>query len=106
MNLLIDFERLPAQVRATVAELERATSKCTGFLLNLCLSYGGRAEIVSACRNIAKEVQQSTLDIAEIDENTFQSYLSTKNIKGESCESACQRLVESYCRKIVHEFIR
>jgi undecaprenyl pyrophosphate synthase len=49
MNILIhyhyihiDFEKLPPKVRSSVEQLEKATAECTGFLVNICLSYGSR----------------------------------------------------------------
>lgn len=60
-NLLLtstDFEKLPAKVRTSVIELERATAECTGFLVNICLSYGSRAEIIMACNSAIAEKQQ------------------------------------------------
>lgn len=53
-----DFEKLPAKVRTSVIELERATAECTGFLVNICLSYGSRAEIIMACNSAIAEKQQ------------------------------------------------
>jgi undecaprenyl diphosphate synthase len=40
--LSTDFARLPAAVQRSVESLVSATSDCSGFLLNICLSYGGR----------------------------------------------------------------
>ena len=35
-------------------------------IFNICLNYGGQDEIVEATKKIAKEVQNGTLDISEI----------------------------------------
>lgn len=59
---LPDFEKLPPKVRSAVIELEKATSKCTGFLVNICLSYGSRAEIVMACNSAIAEKHQHQAD--------------------------------------------
>jgi hypothetical protein len=56
----VDFDRLPFQVQHSVRELEQATEKCNGFLLNICLSYGARAEIVGACKSIVSELLSKT----------------------------------------------
>ncbi len=37
-----------------VSEVEELTEHCSGMLLNICLSYGGRNEIIGACRQIAQ----------------------------------------------------
>lgn len=54
----LDFEKLPPKVRSSVEVLEKATADCTGFLLNICLSYGSRAEIVMACNAAIVEKQK------------------------------------------------
>ena len=46
----------------------------------LALSYSGRAEIVEAVRAIAGQVQQGTLDPAEITEETLSQHLYTKHV--------------------------
>ncbi len=37
-----------------VSEVEELTAHCSGMLLNICLSYGGRNEIIGACQQIAQ----------------------------------------------------
>jgi Putative undecaprenyl diphosphate synthase len=53
--LFTDFQKLPPKVRSAVRELEKETAQCTGFLVNICLSYGSRAEIVMACNAAVAE---------------------------------------------------
>ena len=45
-----------------------ATSHCTGLTLQLAINYGSRAEIVDACRALAQQVKDGTLQPKEIDE--------------------------------------
>ena len=51
--------------------------------MNICLSYGGRGEILGATRNIVDDVLQGTLDPKKIDENTFEERLLTYNCGGD-----------------------
>lgn len=53
--LFTDFQKLPPKVRSAVRELEKETAQCTGFLVNICLSYGSRAEVVMACNAAVAE---------------------------------------------------
>ena len=54
------------------------TAHCEdGLLLNICLSYGSRGEIVRACRQLATDVQQGTLSLQEITEDAVQQRLLT-----------------------------
>ena len=50
------------------------------FLLNIAISYGGRAEIVDAVRKIGEEIRDGNLLPEEIDEKIFESYLYTEGI--------------------------
>ncbi len=69
-------EELPRSVRR---ELERAVERTranTGLLLNVALSYGGRAEIVDACRAIVR----AGLEPEAIDEEVFADHLYTAGL--------------------------
>lgn len=45
-----------------------ATAGNTGMTLNLCINYGGRAELVDAARRLAADVQAGLLAVEDIDE--------------------------------------
>jgi undecaprenyl diphosphate synthase len=63
--------RLDELPRSARNELDRTIAMTGGNRgLNLCLalSYGGRAEIVDACRRMAREVAEGTLAVDDIDE--------------------------------------
>jgi len=72
--------RLPTDVRTVLEETRNATSKNTGMILNLALSYGGRDDIVNAARQCAEAVQLGNIRSDEITEDLFQSYLSTNGM--------------------------
>lgn len=55
---LPDFERLPPLVQQAVRALVSSTSHCSGFTVNVCLSYGARAELAQACSAIATEARR------------------------------------------------
>lgn len=81
-NLLfpLDLDRLPEKVQHAVRDLETATAGCTGFEMNICMSYGSRQEIVDVCKVMAGEVSSGNLCIDDITEQTFSSRLQTKDI--------------------------
>ena len=62
---------LPKNVIETRNKLEELTKNNTGGLLNICLNYGGRSEIIDACKKIIKD----NIDIENIDEELFSKYL-------------------------------
>ena len=62
------IHELPGSAQKQLAKSIEALSKNTGLTLVLALSYGGRAELVDATREIAREVKTGHLDIADIDD--------------------------------------
>ncbi len=50
------------------------------MILNLCISYGGRAEIVDAVKGIAAEAASGSLDPDSIDEAIFAKHLYSPEI--------------------------
>lgn len=66
---------LPEGARRTLEETMAASANNTGLVLNLALSYGGRAEILDAVKNIALECKAGRLDPAELTEDHISSHL-------------------------------
>jgi undecaprenyl diphosphate synthase len=56
------------------------TSAHTGMILALALNYGGRAEIVDATRQIAKEYKSGELTLEDIDEQCINQHLYTAGL--------------------------
>jgi undecaprenyl diphosphate synthase len=77
LQVIGDSDELPLSTRQAVQSAISYTSQCQGMTLSLALSYGGRADIVSAARAIALRVQSGQLLPEEVTEQTFQSALST-----------------------------
>jgi undecaprenyl diphosphate synthase len=64
--------------KGTLKALEDTMDKLSGndgMILNLCLSYGGRAEIVDAARELARAAARGEMDPGAIDEQTFSTFL-------------------------------
>ena len=70
-------ERLPLIVRLPLKALIRETSRNTGLVLNLALSYGGRAEITETVKQIALDIKRGALNIDDISESMISHRLST-----------------------------
>lgn len=74
------LSELPEALQATLREGREATSQNTGLRLNLCLNYGGRAEIVDVARALARKAQAGTLDPEAIDEAAVAGELYAANL--------------------------
>ncbi len=64
-------ERLPQHVQMLLEQVTAYTAKNEGMWLNLALSYGGRAEIVRAVRQIAEDVKAGRVQPADVDEDSL-----------------------------------
>ncbi len=80
LNAIGDIDRLPDDVRAALDETLRTTAGNKGLRLTLSLSYGSRAEIVSAVREIARKAAGGELDPASISEETVADHLYTREM--------------------------
>lgn len=80
LKIVGNMETIPSSLRESFEKLEKKTENNTGLQLNLAFNYGGRAEIVNACKNIASKVKDGILNIDDITEDTFKDYLYTKDI--------------------------
>ncbi|MGX1982781.1 undecaprenyl diphosphate synthase [Thermolongibacillus altinsuensis] len=73
-------EQLPAHTLRAVEKAIEETKNNTGLILNFALNYGSRAEITNAVRNIIQDIQSGKVDINEINEQFFASYLMTNDL--------------------------
>lgn len=71
---------LPQSQQDVLKEACQLTTDNRGLVLNLALNYGGRREILDAVKAIASSVRAGILDLAEIDEETFSSFLYTADL--------------------------
>lgn len=78
--LCTDHTQLPAHVKESIEDLESATKDCDGFVFNICLSYGGRADIVQACQTASKAVINGEITVDDITEDYLGANLLTKNL--------------------------
>lgn len=68
---------LPLKVLEELDRNVELTAENTGLTLHLALNYGSRAEITSAVRSIADDIDNDQLSPAEVDEELISSRLGT-----------------------------
>ena len=68
-------QRLWASVIKELEEAERLTRRNNVMTLNMCINYGGRAEIVDATKRIAEDVAKKQIKPEAITERLFSRYL-------------------------------
>jgi len=77
VRMLGDLSRLSPAARQAVDYVESATVAGRTLSLNICISYGSRAEITAAARALAEEVAAGRLKPADIDEQAIADRLLT-----------------------------
>jgi undecaprenyl diphosphate synthase len=64
--------------KSVIDELERAekiTAKNKVLTLNMCVNYGGRAEIIDAAIELGKDIKNKKIDVDKVNEKSFAKYL-------------------------------
>jgi len=77
LNTIGQTERLPEDVRRELQKNIMLTRKNDGLILNLALSYGGRAEIVRAVKEIAIKAKDGRIDPNSITPDLISKHLYT-----------------------------
>ena len=76
LSTIGDINKLPTKAQKELQEAISKTKDNTRMTLVLALSYSGRGEIINAVQNIIKDGKKPE----EINEDTFQQYLTTKSV--------------------------
>ena len=80
IKIIFSGERdgLSQKVLKSMDTLVKDTKNNTGLVVNFCLNYGGRREIVSATKKIVNKVINKEISIDDIDEDLFSKNLYNK----------------------------
>lgn len=68
-------EPLPLKVLNMIDDITSKTGKNTGPIFNICVNYGGKAEIVDATKKLCNQVLSGALDVSDIDIDKFEDNL-------------------------------
>ncbi|MBL4874121.1 MAG: di-trans,poly-cis-decaprenylcistransferase [Rhodobacteraceae bacterium] len=79
VNFLGDPTPLAADLREQMKKLEELTKDNTLITLNIAINYGGRDDLVRAARKIVDKVQDGSLTVGDITEQTISDHLDTAN---------------------------
>ncbi len=77
IKVLGEMEVLPEQTRTEILRALELTKDNTGLQFNIALNYGGRLEILKACKEIAQKAKAGLIDTDKIDETLFAAHLYT-----------------------------
>ena len=77
IQFLGDTTALNDKMQERIKECIERTKDNTGVHFNIALNYGGRAEIVRATKEIAREIENKTIALENINEDLLESKLYT-----------------------------
>jgi len=75
-----DIASLSENIQQRIEHSEKMTAANTGMTLNVALNYGGRWDIVDACRRFANKVEAGETTADVLDEQALDSLLCTAGI--------------------------
>lgn len=75
-----EFDGLPNHTKDAIQYAKEQTKDNDGLLLNFALNYGSRYEIMRAMKQVYTDMENSSLSIDQLDEETFSRYLYTKGL--------------------------
>jgi len=75
-----DITKLPLKTQKVINDAIEKTKNFDNFVFNICLNYGGKAELVRAAQSFALDVKNGKKDISDLNENNFEDYLYTKGL--------------------------
>ena len=66
-----DLSRFSEKLQRNIAKSEQLTADNTGLVLSVAANYGGRWDIAQAAKKLASDVQQGTMTLDDINEQTL-----------------------------------
>jgi len=76
-----DLTPFPETLKKIISSSESLTKNNKKFLLNVCVNYGGRQEIVKVAKELALKSSSGEIKPSEVNEELFNSELLTRGIK-------------------------
>lgn len=80
VRVIGDKTALAQDLQERIAELEEATKDYDGLCFQIALNYGSRDEMIRSMRCLCRDCKEGKVDVNDIDEIMFESYLDTADI--------------------------
>lgn len=75
-----DFSKLRKSTYEVCLDVLKQTEKNDAFVLNICLNYGGRDDIVRAAKQMAELYKEGKISLEDFNEANFAKYLYTQGL--------------------------
>jgi undecaprenyl diphosphate synthase len=80
INVIGKIDDLYADAKRALNDALSLTCKNNGLVLTLCLSYGGRSEIIDSVKKIISQDRRRHIDLNRFDEKSFADFLYDPNL--------------------------
>ncbi len=77
MNFFGRLDLLPKDVQNLITKVHKVTKKYKDYYMNVAMAYGGRQEIVEACRKIGAKIANGKMKPCDIDEASMRQHFWT-----------------------------
>ena len=80
IQVIGDRTALSEKLNESIDKTILRTKSNTGTIFNIALNYGGRLEITTSAKNIAKDYKDGKIKLEDIDEGLLSKYMYTKDL--------------------------
>ncbi|XP_058761475.1 dehydrodolichyl diphosphate synthase 2-like [Vicia villosa] len=78
LSMIGDSSKLPRTLQRMITTFEESTKDNSRFQLIVAINYGGKYDILQACKSVVKKVQDNLIHLEDINERIIEKELETK----------------------------
>ena len=79
INFIGKLTKVDSELQDIMAQVMEKTRKHSNYTVNFAVAYGGQQEVIDAVKKIAKQVKSGTLDINQINKDSFYNNMWLKS---------------------------
>ncbi len=80
LSFIGDIQAFPQKLQEKIRQVEELTKDGTAVSMQIAANYGGRWDIVNACKQLVADTQAGKLTVEDFSEQTLSTYMSTADI--------------------------
>jgi undecaprenyl diphosphate synthase len=80
LRFLGDISPLPDDIVELMGQIGKISEKCSGIIVNVCVNYGGRSDILRAAKALAVKYKNGQVDLESFCEPDFSKLLYTEGL--------------------------